>query len=453
MGRIAKPCMLVFFVFLGGCQAILNGGTIFSNEPRFVSRGNTFKVVTGDSVVLPCEIHNLGAFVIVWKRGSTLLSAGQQKITMDPRISLVGYNLQIKDIKHADQGDYTCQIGDGSPGDLIHTIEILMPPKIQIMPPSGQIVTRKGNPVSFECKADGNPTPTVQWSRKDGLLPTGLQVETGYLLNINDAQRQDGGIYQCTASNGIGQPVTGEIRLHVLYPPEVNVLRSWVNSGEGLEAKLDCVVHADPPAEVTWLQDSFQLQPTDRRLMTKNGQTYTLTIKNIQMPDFGNYSCLVSNSIGRDKRYIELSGKPGPARIVSPQYSNPSEYDLKWVVQSVFPIVEVRVLYRRIMINSTYHHPGQWHDIQINPSQSFNPASSERTQWYRLHNLQPDSVYECLVQTKNQHGYGELSDVFQWFTSPKGRFIVHSKSSQFKGHPIGIFLGLIVTLLVVRSCG
>lgn len=33
-------------------------------------------------------------------------------------------------------------------------------------------------------------------------------------------------------------------------PPEVSVSRSWINTGEGLEAKLDCIVHADPPAEV-----------------------------------------------------------------------------------------------------------------------------------------------------------------------------------------------------------
>lgn len=66
-----------------------------------------------------------GPFVIVWKRGTTLLSAGPQIISMDPRISLIGYNLQLKDIRHADQGDYTCQIGDGTQGDLIHTIEIL----------------------------------------------------------------------------------------------------------------------------------------------------------------------------------------------------------------------------------------------------------------------------------------------------------------------------------------
>ncbi|CAH1980374.1 unnamed protein product [Acanthoscelides obtectus] len=37
-------------------------GSVFSNHPtpRFISRGSTFKVVTGDTVVLPCEIQNLG---------------------------------------------------------------------------------------------------------------------------------------------------------------------------------------------------------------------------------------------------------------------------------------------------------------------------------------------------------------------------------------------------------
>lgn len=63
--------------------------------------------------------------MVVWKKGPTLLSAGQQKISRDSRISLIGYNLQLKDIRETDQGDYTCQLGDGAQGDLIHTIEIL----------------------------------------------------------------------------------------------------------------------------------------------------------------------------------------------------------------------------------------------------------------------------------------------------------------------------------------
>lgn len=43
---------------------------------------------------------------------------------------------------------------------------ISVPPSIQIIPPNGQITTRKGGPVSFECRANGNPPPTVQWSKK-----------------------------------------------------------------------------------------------------------------------------------------------------------------------------------------------------------------------------------------------------------------------------------------------
>ncbi|XP_017770167.1 PREDICTED: lachesin-like, partial [Nicrophorus vespilloides] len=322
------------------------------------------------------------------------------------------------------------------------------PPTLQMLPSNGQSTTRKGGPVSFECRASGNPTPVVQWSKKDGLLPSGMQVQTGYLLSLSDVQRQHGGIYECTASNGIGQPVTGTINLHVLYPPEVNVLRSWVNSGEGLEAKLDCVVHADPPAEVLWYQNSFLLQPTDRRLMSHQGLTHSLMIRNLQLSDFGNYSCSVVNSIGKEKKYIELSGKPGPPSITSAQYSNPHDYDLTWTVQSVFPILEVRILYRMMQINASYHHPGQWHDLLVRPHQIFNAVTGERRQSYHLVNLQADSVYECLVQTKNQHGFGELSDLHQWFTSQKGRPLVRSSSASKSCHPLATIAAAMIIVSV-----
>lgn len=84
-------------------------------------------------------------------------------------------------------------------------------------------------------------------------------------------------------------------------------------------------------------------------------------------------------------------------------------------------------------MNSTYHHSGQWHDLLVKPTQSYNSATGERTQRYKLTNLQADAVYECLVQTKNQHGYGELSDLHQWFTSARGRSVVQSFSNTARG--------------------
>lgn len=51
---------------------------------------------------------------------------------------------------------------------------------------------------------------------QDGILPSGIQVQNGPLLSLVDVQRQHAGVYQCTASNGIGQPVTSDIKLNVL---------------------------------------------------------------------------------------------------------------------------------------------------------------------------------------------------------------------------------------------
>lgn len=75
-------------------------------------------------------------------------------------------------------------------------------------------------------------------------------------------------------------------------------------------------------------------------------------------------------------------------------------------------------------MNASFHHPGQWHDLLVRPSQTYNSVNSERSMWYRINNLIPDSMYECLVQTKNQHGFGELSEIHQWFSSQRGRPLI-----------------------------
>jgi len=42
--------------------------------------------------------------------------------------------------------------------------------------------------------------------------------------------------------------------------------------------------------------------------METRGTKHTLSIRNVQNEDFGNYSCVADNSLGRAKKYMELSG-------------------------------------------------------------------------------------------------------------------------------------------------
>jgi hypothetical protein len=120
-----------------------------------------------------------------------------------------------------------------------------------------------------------------------------------------------------------------------------------------------------------WYQDSFLLDATDRRTMDTRSDRHILTIRNIQQSDFGNYrwgvfssrfcsltlsvhiffSCVADNALGRAKKYIEVSGRPGPAQFHSPLYSRSRDvYNLTWSIESIPKLDEIRILYRKLMV-------------------------------------------------------------------------------------------------------
>ena len=80
------------------------------------------------------------------------------------------------------------------------------------------IVITEGNNTTITCEALGYPPPTIVWSKTNGPLsdrvsvsdsvsfPTGNgNVErVSVSLTLTNADREDAGLYQCTASNSNG---------------------------------------------------------------------------------------------------------------------------------------------------------------------------------------------------------------------------------------------------------
>lgn len=60
--------------------------------------------------------------------------------------------------------------------------------------------------------------------------------------------------------------------------------------------------------QVKWFKDTMVLDPTNVRLMTKYGDRYVLTLPISKPSDFGNYSCLAENSLGKHRGIVEVSG-------------------------------------------------------------------------------------------------------------------------------------------------
>jgi hypothetical protein len=56
---------------------------------------------------LPRLIYFADTFIVAWKRGIAIISAGAVKVTPDPRIRLAnGYSLEIREAVPQDAGDY-----------------------------------------------------------------------------------------------------------------------------------------------------------------------------------------------------------------------------------------------------------------------------------------------------------------------------------------------------------
>ena len=51
------------------------------------------------------------------------------------------------------------------------------------------------------------------------------------------------------------------------------------------------------------------LDPTNNRHMQTYGNKHVLQLKNVRETDFGNYSCMADNSLGRQRGSIEVSGE------------------------------------------------------------------------------------------------------------------------------------------------
>ncbi|XP_017114519.1 obscurin isoform X1 [Drosophila elegans] len=448
------------------------------NEPMFISRSETFKFITGETIVLPCEVANTDTYVVAWKRGIAILTAGSVKVTPDPRVRLVnGFNLQIRDALPTDAGDYICQIATMDPREITHTVEILVPPRIHHISTGGHLQVKKGSSVRIECSATGNPMPNVTWSRKNNILPNGEEKLHSHVLSIENVDRHKGGVYICTANNRVGQPASSQVVLHVLFSPEISVERPVVFSGEGHEATLVCIVHGETQPEVIWFKDTMQLDTTERHIMETRGSRHTLIIRKVHPQDFGNYSCVAENQLGKARKTLQLSGKPNVAVFNSPPISQYKDrYNISWAVDSHSPIEEYKLSFRKLP---------QGHEVVGNaidsPSSSSHSSSSSissssqmygsgsglhahrigsnmngfsgqpgsgtysgygnvmhwgHSDWrnvvlpavpvshhyvqgmsYMVRGLDPDQHYEATVQSRNRYGWSDLTNSFVFSTS------------------------------------
>jgi len=391
--------------------------------PTINSSSQIVKLQAGSTARFPCQVSNLGPLVLIWKHGTRVLTAGVGAGTMhvkkDLRVSLAGTDLIVANVTEADAGEYRCELDtdDEFPLSVSHALQILVAPQLRRHPTSGELNVKKGSTVSLKCQASGFPIPQISWSKKNGLLDSGLKFQEGPVYTIHNISRHQAGIYKCQASNGVGYPVLEEINLTVLYSPEVTAELSVVHTGVGHQAPLSCIVNANPRAVVRWYRDSLLLDSDNNFLLESKGTLHTFIIREVKKENFGTFSCSASNTFGKQTAHVLVTGIPKTPIFQSNTLSKMSNsHTLTWITESYSTVMEYRVIYRKISDSQAKDVLYVWTNLNLRSDQKEGVIFNKT---YNLDNLDEDSKYEAKVEAKNEFGWSNQSEIFKFFTRNK----------------------------------
>lgn len=106
--------------------------------------------------------------------------------------------------------------------------------------------------------------------------------------------------------------------------------------------------------QVSWLRDTMPIDQHNEQYTMENRLTrHTLTIRRVKAQDFGNYSCVADNQLGKNKKIITLSGLPRAPQFRSNAQSQwRDKYNISWTVDSFAPIEEYKLYYKMLSHNS-----------------------------------------------------------------------------------------------------
>ncbi|XP_066154012.1 nephrin isoform X2 [Euwallacea fornicatus] len=230
------------------------------------------------------------------------------------RIISEGSVLNITKLSRHDAGIYNCEALN-SEGSALASINVTVQYPASITQTSETVIVNPKEDATLSCTADGNPLAddTITWKRDD--FPD-FDARTSVMydkngtsnLRISQVTREDLGVFQCIANNGVGNVTIREVMLIVKHKPEIvdsPALKKFA-SDAGEIGKMICRSQASPIARYTWARNGSPIHSNNSA--GKYYSTYRqidplttesiLYIHHVTSADYGNYECVARNDQG-----------------------------------------------------------------------------------------------------------------------------------------------------------
>ncbi|KFO28580.1 Hemicentin-1 [Fukomys damarensis] len=274
-------------------------------------------VTEGNLITLVCESSGIPPPNLIWKKkGSPVLADSVGRV----RMLSGGRQLQISVAKKADAGLYTCVASNvAGTTKKDYNLQVYIRP---IITNSGshptEIVATRGKTVSLECEVQGMPKPTVTWMKDGRPLTKGRGAELlddGHILQLKNILVSDTGRYVCVAMNVAGMS-DKKYDLNVHVSPSIvgnHGTPENISVVEKNSVSLTCEASGIPLPSITWLKDGWPVSLSSTLRILAGGRTLRLIQARIE--DAGQYTCIVRNTAGEERKLFGLSVLE-PPRIV-----------------------------------------------------------------------------------------------------------------------------------------
>ncbi|KAL3200832.1 hypothetical protein MRX96_013100 [Rhipicephalus microplus] len=276
-----------------------------------------------------------------------------------------------------------------------------------------------GQPVMFDCQADGFPVPVIRW-KKERLSEDGgrqfatitssarVRVLENGTLAIDDVDRPDAGRYLCQSQNGVGPGVSTVVKLDVHVAAHFDEKFKAVTVRRGDSASLQCRARGDPSIDISWTRDGRRFDPAQEpryAVEKKTGSSWSeslLRITSADRRDSSLFGCRAENAYGADDASFRLIIQEPPDKVsgLEPTHISSRTVTLSWSApySGNSPLLKYLLEHRTLS--------GTWErEVDVSTAHPTDGGLSHLVQ-----GLQSSTNYEFRVRAGNALGLGDFSD-------------------------------------------
>ncbi|XP_045907721.1 obscurin isoform X24 [Micropterus dolomieu] len=236
----------------------------------------------GETVTLCCKLSK-PATDVQWKKGSEIVKAGEKYEVKQEDTSC---ELQIKNLKVEDSGDYSCMCGDQKTSATVKVTAL--PPTFKQKLESQE--AEEGADITLYCELS-EPGVPVEWKKGTQVLKSGEKYQMKQKASVNEllinkVLPEDSGDYSCVCGD---QKTIASLKIKaqpVLFKTQLQNLE--INAGESVSLRCETT---KPGASVVWRHGDRVLASSSKYHLKQEGAVVELVIYKLQGADSGGYSC------------------------------------------------------------------------------------------------------------------------------------------------------------------